>query len=1045
MCIFIPMDYRKLRTTLIIFLLGMASGYSQGIKIEKFQQEDGLPNDLIKSLSLDNKGYLWIATDDGIVKAQGRNFLPVIAPQGFTNNFKQLLYTSDTSFYVTADKGILKITETYDSIYAERLKIDKTPAGFKGFFYPKTIYQHTKGDLWIADLQSIYKLTGQQLSQYKMAPKNHADHFSRSYRFFEMGAQLYALSQPGYLYRFNPDKNEFDEVMYPGNGLETFTHAVLNDTTLLIGNKQGLLQLIFSQEGSLIKNTRTLKFNNPVSAIAVSGQNRIIIGTWGFGAYELNPDSTFTLVIETENSTINDILFDLNGTIWLASNEGLLQVHQTPFSTPFAKVTQNYIQDIQIAKNHLLYFSDGQTVWEVNRDTRQITPFFTNANGLILKIASTTNGLYISTNNGHIYYKTFLGKISKADYSDAGDGIYNLVFDHEDQLWFIQSQPDKQAVKRLNKQGELMDLTPDISLGENNVRSLKLMPNGKLLMGANGNSAYLYEFNYQTQVFENISQPLPFISNHTMGVVDMAYDKNNLLHIATSMGVWQVFTDTIIQLNLGKYNNELCTSIAFDSENKLWFANSNGIIVYNNGIEMLFNNNDGLPAKTINYRSLVIDEHDRVYAGTISGLALSTIELKGNTTPMPQIWSCNYSGIAVNPFEQTRFIANNILNFQLSCPVYPSKYTQYCYKLTPGPDKWACLERGKDLIVFSALKPGSYTLQIKAKYHGYFDWSQPYEHNFKVQRAWYLRGQFLIPFYFIILLTVYFYILLIKNRNERERRKLENIIAERTKTLQDRNEELTTLNQQLEIANLQAERAIKSKDRFFSILAHDLKSAFNTLIGFSQLLVSNRDELSAQDTKVLLGEMLNTSENTYKLLQNLLDWARTQTGSLKISPECIAVSEIIQEVLNIIEPAARQKRIIIIVNNNQNFNWIADVAIAATVLRNILTNAIKFSFPGSKINIETEIIDNTGHLHIIDYGVGISREKLNGLFSIDTNISTKGTTDEKGTGLGLVLCKELIEKSAGKITVESHVGLGSRFSIALPLHSKQVKVQPTTN
>jgi len=182
-----------------------------------------------------------------------------------------------------------------------------------------------------------------------------------------------------------------------------------------------------------------------------------------------------------------------------------------------------------------------------------------------------------------------------------------------------------------------------------------------------------------------------------------------------------------------------------------------------------------------------------------------------------------------------------------------------------------------------------------------------------------------------------------------------------------------------------------------------------------------------------LEEMLQTSENTYKLLQNLLDWARSQTGVLQMDRKQIVLKPFINEVLATITATANQKDIGLLVEVPDTLEIYADKSIMATVFRNLVLNAIKFSYPHNVVKVKAELVDELwAEIIVIDNGVGIEKDILPYLFSLDKNVSSLGTAQEKGTGLGLILCKEFVEKSGGSIKVESKPGIGSTFVIRLP-------------
>lgn len=228
-------------------------------------------------------------------------------------------------------------------------------------------------------------------------------------------------------------------------------------------------------------------------------------------------------------------------------------------------------------------------------------------------------------------------------------------------------------------------------------------------------------------------------------------------------------------------------------------------------------------------------------------------------------------------------------------------------------------------------------------------------------------------------------------------------------------------------------QANKTKDRFFSIIAHDLKSPFNSLIGFSELTKIALEENDISDIKKMNELIYQTSTNTYKLLLNLLDWARTQTNDIQFNPVKININEIITENVKLFKAQADKKGITIQFNPEKTFYTYADIDMTNIIIRNLLSNAIKFTKQGSvKISLLEQ--EDISIITIKDTGVGIKKEIINQLFSIGDNFSTNGTAGEPGTGLGLVLCKEFVNKNKGELYVESEIDKGSVFTLELPLY-----------
>ena len=248
------------------------------------------------------------------------------------------------------------------------------------------------------------------------------------------------------------------------------------------------------------------------------------------------------------------------------------------------------------------------------------------------------------------------------------------------------------------------------------------------------------------------------------------------------------------------------------------------------------------------------------------------------------------------------------------------------------------------------------------------------------------------------------------------------------------NEQLNEKNEQIALQNEKLKEMNATKDRLFSIIGHDLKNPFTVLISLSQMIKDQLDHLDAEDLKKSLIVINNASNQGFALLDNLLDWARTQTGEIKFAPSQILLNESVAEVLNHIGPQSEKKQVQIKNTIKNTAVVTADRNMLQTILRNLISNAIKFSSPGGEIILEAALDQTIDKMviSVTDHGVGILPENLSKLFNIKTHQSTKGTFEESGTGLGLLICKEFIEKHGGNIQVFSTVGTGTRITFDLP-------------
>lgn len=238
---------------------------------------------------------------------------------------------------------------------------------------------------------------------------------------------------------------------------------------------------------------------------------------------------------------------------------------------------------------------------------------------------------------------------------------------------------------------------------------------------------------------------------------------------------------------------------------------------------------------------------------------------------------------------------------------------------------------------------------------------------------------------------------------------------------------LIILNKNNQLENLNA-----TKDKLFSIIAHDLKNPISSILGLSVMMQERIKENNTSNFDKLLESINSASQSTYNLLDNLLIWAKMQTGKLQFKPEKLNLKNILDDTIIIYKANALAKKINLKYEHIENVNVFADKNMLMTILRNLISNAIKFSKVNGKIRITSETNNNCLVITVSDNGVGINKEVQMKLFKNDETISTKGTINEEGSGLGLILCKEFVEKHGGTIWVESEPGIGSDFKFLLP-------------
>ena len=266
----------------------------------------------------------------------------------------------------------------------------------------------------------------------------------------------------------------------------------------------------------------------------------------------------------------------------------------------------------------------------------------------------------------------------------------------------------------------------------------------------------------------------------------------------------------------------------------------------------------------------------------------------------------------------------------------------------------------------------------------------------------------------------------------RERRETNRLLQNQNETIRMQNEELQVTNERLKQSEDYLLQINATKDKFFSIISHDLKSPLNSLTGFLQILDMQVDAFSPEELREFAKGMNKSVKSLLELLDNLLLWSRTQTNTIDFAPQDLNLSELVEGNVNLLHVIAQNKLIILSNEVDPAIRVYADCNMLNSILRNLVSNAIKFTRPNGVIIIRAQQRNGEVIVKVIDNGIGMSEDTIGRLFRLDTYHTTPGTANEKGNGLGLILAKEFVEKNEGTIGVESEEGKGTTFYFTLP-------------
>ncbi len=485
---------------------------------------------------------------------------------------------------------------------------------------------------------------------------------------------------------------------------------------------------------------------------------------------------------------------------------------------------------------------------------------------------------------------------------------------------------------------------------------------------------------------------------------------------------------------------------------------------------MNFYKDDGLFSDEFNRGSAYKNDINGLFFGSIKGVNIfNPDELKINRQ-IPHVVLSNFKlfyddvleyspgSVLKKHISQSDTIVlkykQNIITFEFTAlnMIQPEK-NQYAYMMEGFDSKWNKAGTKRE-ATYTNLNPGKYTFRVKASNNDGI-WNETGTSIFiRVKPPWYRTWLFYIITAFSVLglFTLFFFVRTAQLRKQKDL--LARKVKERTRELSEKNEELKAqaedLNntnalmeerqqlieeqsQMLEEANDELKKLNTSKDKFFSIIAHDLRGPFQNILGFSEILAESFENMDDMQKKEIAYNINISSKKVFNLLENLLKWAASQTKNISFKPKILNIEDIINESIHILSDVAKHKKIEIRYKKSVVHQVFADKEMVKTVIRNLLGNALKFTLSGGLVEIDVTETNHQACISVKDDGIGMDKKYLKNLFSIENMVSRPGTEDEKGSGLGLVLCKEFVEKNGGNLTVDSSKGKGSRFSFTLPL------------
>lgn len=1050
----------------IFFVLNITFAYSQMYcNFQNFSRVEGLSDNFVFSLSQDSVGYIWMTTSYGINKFDGYTFSSYVKSEQMQqtilrNDFNSVYTDSKNRIWLGSHNGIIML---YNAL------LDKFDNKSLSFDYPveypsiSTFYE-SRGRLYALSTHGVLEYNERE-GVFSFLQHNFPEltQIHATALFCDDSDNLWIGTAKHGLFFLSADRKKMQP--YPlhdelGN-LRITSFCPVDNSTIYVGTARGIYEL-HTMRYTL---KQTALFNdikqNYITSLELDKNKNMWIGTNYNGLWVYDAHALFYKIEDYQTqgikiASVNDILCDKENSIWLATqgngiflfNPTKNKIQHTSMNIGLAHnvvsaITEDTVGNLWIA-------TDGGGISIISPSYGYIqemhTPYIPSNSVLgfaknnasyvwactwgsgIMKIDMATKEVY-SYNLSHTEItNNFVKTICFADSSTLwlgtnGNGV--LEFDVQEQN-LVKKTSALDTIFKTGRQKYINQIIRD-NAGDMWVASLRAVfkitsSEAKCILNFEADKLSFYP-GYVYTIAQDYSGNILVGTNRGLYV----YSRSGELVQELSTIVQEIKDLEVLSIYAEQYPN-------------YWIATTNGLFVYNAQTQLYetYFVDDFSKGNFYTSRAVYADSHNKIHWGTMNGLySFYSHSLKKKHSLLALVLSDLYVAYKkvvpnkdwynkhISQLEKLRLsYKENIWGVTLDAICYnAADATTFAYKLEGFDKYWNHIESKRE-IVFTNIPPGSYTLKVKAWINNMDD-AKIVELPIYISSPWWQTWWFrivLLLFISALLFALYSYRVY---RLKIQKKNLEHEVHKQTQSIATQKKEIELKNEELQQAN-------DTKNYLFSIVAHDLRNSFTSLHGFSELLEDEYDDIQEEDKRNYIGFIRQSSEVVYNLLENLLSWSRSQSRTIVSSPQHCQVQALVQRVIDLYNITANKKSIQVVNKVSEEHTAFVDKEMIVTAIRNIYNNAIKFTPDKGKIIFESRITNTMLELMIIDTGIGIATEDIEGIFEISSS-ETSLRKKKHGSGLGLIVSKEFVEKNNGTISVKSELKKGSTFIICLPM------------
>lgn len=1012
-----------------------------------YTTEQGLNNNLILSVCIDSKENIWIGSfGGGVVKYDGKNLCTFTDSNGLVNNVVNCIFEdSKGNLWFGTAGGV--------TVYSGKSFTNYTIDQGLCHNYIRSIIEDNSGRIWISTNDAgISVYDGRSFSSYSEKEGLLQNHIHSLFK--DKDGNIWLGSSMQTLMKFNgSDFISFDLHQGGGSGADLVRTMIQDNTgNLWIGTEQEGIS-VFNGRYLITYTDKDGLASNMIRSSLLDKNGNLWFGTRGGGLTKYD-GRLFTHVTKNEGLSSNRVMCimeDEPGDMWLGTYGGYVTRVLTRKIHGFEQKYYTYYNEKDGLLNDRIYSiikTRNENIW-FGTDGGGVSVFdgkymktFTKKQGL----CSDTIRKIIEDKQGNIWFASYSAGISKFDGTHfynyswkqglSSNNILSLLEDSEGRIWIATSNAGICMIDkgRFTHYGTKQGFPSDI------VYSIIQDKDGAIWFGTGGSGVVRFD-------------GINFISYSGTGlktdrhVLSIYQDSQNNIWLGTRFGPVIIDAKSLDASGIGA-----------SAPDFKYYGYEDGFTGIGCNAGAITETEDGTVWIGTNDRLTAFHRQGERKDFSLLAIQLTGIKLFNEDLQWTELLGRNdtnillHNGVEVGNIRFTDILKwsllpenlslrhnNNYLTFNyIAVSVTGNSKIRYQYMLDGFDDNWN-VPTERTEVSYGNLDHGDYVFKVKAM-DSNGRWSNEISYPFTIRPSWFRTFAFYILIGLVILVSIFAYAQYRVRKLEYDKKLLQKKVEEQTAeiirkniVLTEQKNEILEKNIAIEMTNQELVKINSEKDKFFTILAHDMRGPFSGIMMLTEQMAAELPNLNKEEIKEIVKVLQSSATNLFRLLENLLDWARMKQGQIPYSPEKIKLSVLVGESLSLLVEQARAKKIEVTCIIPSEISVTADKNMLQAVLRNLVSNSVKFTYPGGKISIIASRNRNDQvEIAVQDNGIGMNQELLQKMFHLDEKTNRPGTEGEISTGLGLLLCKEFVEKHNGHIRAESEEGKGSIFYFSIP-------------